>query len=306
MLTLHPVLLCYQITAVIIITAAVLWTTLSNGLVASETFTALAVATITALSIAHLMQYYPLFMSAVGCFQRIQVYLQLDEWQDRRQTMNGLIFTNSHDLEKDSSDGSDLHTDKTVVQLPSRQPSIVFIDATIAAAIGKSPILKSVNMSIARSTLALVLGRTGSGKSTFLRSIIGEATLTDGTIYVEECQIAYCDQSPWLRNVSVRENIIESNVFDADWYQTVVEACLLREDISQWPDGDQTLSGDFGSNLSGGQKQRIVSPRVSVVYGPDLTILSAGSCKSCLLPGISTSVRQCTKCPGSEYSRRYI
>lgn len=249
-------------------TAAILWTTLSNGLIASETFTALAVITITALALAHLMQYYPLFMSAVGCFQRIQIYLQLDERQDRRRNINDLVLPSRYGSEKHSSDGSDLQTDKILGQLPAHQSSVVFIDASIAAVTGKGPILKNVNVSITRSKLALVLGRTGSGKSTFLRSIIGETTLTDGSIYVEQCQIAFCDQIPWLRNVSVQENIIGDNVHDADWYQTVLEACLLSVDINQWPDGDRTMSGDGGSNLSGGQKQRIVRPRVSVIEFP--------------------------------------
>jgi ABC-type bacteriocin/lantibiotic exporter with double-glycine peptidase domain len=253
-------MLCYQLTATIIMTAAILWATLSNGLVASETFTALAIVVITALAMARLMQYYPLFMSAVGCFQRIQLYLELDERQDGRRTMSDVVMPKSQGSEKDSSDGSQLHMEKSEAESPAYQSSIAFIDASIAPTAGTGPVLRSVNVSIPRSKLAVVLGRTGAGKSTLLRSIIGEATITEGSIYVEQCQIAYCDQNPWLRNVSVRDNIIGDSVQDANWYQTVVEACLLDEDIKQWHHGDQTMSGDAGSNLSGGQKQRIVSP----------------------------------------------
>lgn len=253
-------MLCYQITPTIVMTAAILWTTFSSGLKASETFTALAIVVITSLSMARAMLCYPIFVSTLGCFQRIQTYLLLEERQDRRRSINDLVLSNGYPSEKHASYHSVSPVDKPPLELraPQTSTSVMFVNASVAAAAGREPLLKGVDVSVSRGKLAVVLGRTGCGKSTFLRAIIGEANLTDGHVYVERHQVAYCDQTPWLKNVPVRANITGDHAYDKDWYKTVVDACLLADDMQQFPSGDQTPSGDNGSNLSGGQKQRIV------------------------------------------------
>ncbi|KHN95178.1 ABC transporter, transmembrane domain, type 1 [Metarhizium album ARSEF 1941] len=268
------VMLCYQITPTIVMTAAILWTTFSSGLKASETFTALAIVVITSLSMARAMLCYPIFVSTLGCFQRIQTYLLLEERQDRRQSTNALVAPGGYGPEKDAAFHCVSPVDKPALELgaPQTRVSVVLANASIAAAPGKQPLLKSVNVSVARSTLAVVLGRTGCGKSTLLRAIIGEAGLTHGHVYVETQQIAYCDQTPWLNNVPIRANITGHHGYDKDWYKTVVDACLLADDLQQFPNGDQTMSGDNGSNLSGGQKQRIALARAVYSQAPLLVL----------------------------------
>ncbi|EFZ03270.2 ABC transporter, transmembrane domain, type 1 [Metarhizium robertsii ARSEF 23] len=257
------VMLCYQITPTIVMTAAILWTTFSSGLRASETFTALAIVVITSLSMARAMLCYPIFVSTLGCFQRIQTYLLLEERQDRRRSINDLVLSNGYPSEKHASYHSVSPVDKPPLELraPQTSTSVMFVNASVAAAAGREPLLKGVDVSVSRGKLAVVLGHTGCGKSTFLRAIIGEAHLTDGHVYVERHQVAYCDQTPWLKNVPVRANITGDHAYDKDWYKTVVDACLLADDMQQFPSGDQTPSGDNGSNLSGGQKQRIALAR---------------------------------------------
>lgn len=244
------------------ITTAIFWTKLSNGLNAPDTFTALAFVTMVALPMAKLLDAYPRFMSGLACFQRIETYLVLEEWQDRRLTIESY---ESHGSEKgipDEDPANDLAPplSQRPIDLQPPNPSIVFVDASIAAA-GTDVILKNVNISVPHSKLTIILGRTGSGKSTLLRAMLGEAILTNGGIYIRDRdrQIAYCDQSPWLRDISIQENIIADKTYTKDWYDTVLNACLLDNDLRQLPNGDQTVSGEGGSNLSGGQKQRIVS-----------------------------------------------
>lgn len=54
-------------------------------------------------------------------------------------------------------------------------------------------------------------------------------------------------------------------MFDPEFYEIVLEACALKEDLLMLPDGDETEVGEKGISLSGGQKARVyVSPRFRV------------------------------------------
>ena len=72
-------------------------------------------------------------------------------------------------------------------------------------------------------------------------------------------EFAFCDQVPWIRNGTIRENIIGHLEFDATWYNSIVYACALDTDFQQLSDGDMTTVGSKGMKLSGGQRQRVVS-----------------------------------------------
>lgn len=111
-------------------------------------------------------------------------------------------------------------------------------------------------------TLVAIVGPVGSGKSTFLKGLANETSILDGEAFIKYPDLAFCEQTPWLTNTTIRENIIRENAsaaFDADWYSTVVSACALDSDLKKMPAGDETSVGSKGSKLSGGQKQRIVS-----------------------------------------------
>lgn len=105
----------------------------------------------------------------------------------------------------------------------------------------------------------MIVGPVGSGKSMLLSVLTGEIPLTRGSVRIPQNLIAYCDQSPWLRNASIRDNIIFQTKYEDDWYQTVLWACGLQHDVSIMPRGDMSLVGSGGDALSGGQKQRVVS-----------------------------------------------
>ncbi|KAK2609358.1 hypothetical protein QQS21_002139 [Conoideocrella luteorostrata] len=268
---------CHMLTPIIIVTAALYLTRFVDGLSPVEIFTTLAFVSLTAFPMLRLMNSYSLFTPMLGCFQRIQAYLLLGERQDDRETISDLVLRMSESTEKDHSRYSALEVKNSRVQRPSielqlPQPPIVFVDASITAAVGKVPLLKNVNISITRAEIAVVVGRTGSGKTTFLRSILGEAPAISGLIYVERRQIAYCDQSPWLKSISIRENIIGDQPYERDWYETVLHACLLNEDLRQLPNSDQTAAGNGGTNLSGGQRQRVALARAVYSRAPLLVL----------------------------------
>lgn len=55
-------------------------------------------------------------------------------------------------------------------------------------------------------------------------------------------------------------------------YRRVMVACSLVSDLSQFPDGDQTVIGERGINLSGGQKARVALAR-AVYADADVLLL---------------------------------
>ncbi|KAJ2129605.1 hypothetical protein GGF48_002362, partial [Coemansia sp. RSA 921] len=58
-------------------------------------------------------------------------------------------------------------------------------------------------------------------------------------------------------NDSFRENVLMGNEYDEKWFNQVIYACALTQDLEQMENGDQTKVGFGGVNLSGGQKTRL-------------------------------------------------
>jgi ABC-type transport system involved in cytochrome bd biosynthesis fused ATPase/permease subunit len=150
----------------------------------------------------------------------------------------------------------------------SRRYVISVSRLSIFQAAGKTALLHNVSVRFRTGSLTMMIGRVGCGKSAFLKAILGEASHCDG--YVTMAQgvgsIAYCGQAPWLRNTSIRDNIIGYGSFDALWYDKVIKACALVEELYHFPKGDLTFVGSGGSKLSGGQRHRVVRKRRSFCY----------------------------------------
>ena len=113
-----------------------------------------------------------------------------------------------------------------------------------------------VHLKIEKGKFYLLTGEMGSGKTSLIRAILGETPLTKGKVD-KDGLISYAGQDPWIFRSSVRENILFGNHFDRTRYSNVIDACALRFDIQQFPQGDQTIVGDRGCTLSGGQRCRI-------------------------------------------------
>lgn len=71
--------------------------------------------------------------------------------------------------------------------------------------------------------------------------------------------IAYCAQTPWMMNDSVRRNITGGLDHDPKWFDQVLWLCSLTDDVKNMPGGELYIIGSNGVGLSGGQRQRVVS-----------------------------------------------
>ncbi|KAJ2056332.1 hypothetical protein GGI17_006250 [Coemansia sp. S146] len=147
--------------------------------------------------------------------------------------------------------------------------------------------LKDIDVRFPHGVLSIVAGPTGSGKSSLLSALIGEMMLTRGRILLPTANsrlgvngvnkyrdiielsdeglvirdIAYVAQEAWLRNATIRENILFGEQYDGSRYEEVLHVCALKPDLRILSAGDQTEIGERGVTLSGGQKQRVALAR---------------------------------------------
>ncbi|KAJ2383854.1 hypothetical protein GGI23_007054, partial [Coemansia sp. RSA 2559] len=73
--------------------------------------------------------------------------------------------------------------------------------------------------------------------------------------------IAYVSQEVWLRNATIRENILFGEAYSRERYEEVLRVCALKPDLRILVAGDMTEIGERGVTLSGGQKQRVALAR---------------------------------------------
>ena len=218
------------------------------------------------------------FAGAAGSFQRIQEFLQAEDRHDTRITGGrgsaDMISTGST---KQGSSFTDQEKVKIISEVASTnsandvQNAFTVRNASFGWTKEKPKLLSDINLNILKGKLVIVVGPVGCGKSTLLKGLLGEVPESEGFIEVLSSEIAFCDQTNWHMNGTISESIIGMSSMDHTWYQSVIQACALNEDLKQLPKGDDTQIGSSGTALSGGQSQRIALARA--VYANKRIIL---------------------------------
>ncbi|KAL7914375.1 ABC transporter [Trichoderma velutinum] len=219
-----------------------------NSLLAAQAFTSLSLVSLLTTPVLTLIQSIPAVIQCMGCFDRMQEYCSVPYASD---------ISGSQVNRTESFDGPSVDLEKVSIGLHPHGNLVEFHNQNFGWKEVNHPVLRNVDLSIKHGAFTAIVGPVGSGKSTFLESILGESLATEGSTERNFATIGYCSQTPWLQSHTVRENIVGNMDFDKDWYRTVIWACGLEEDLSRLAQGDKTPVGSNGLKLSGGQKQRI-------------------------------------------------
>ena len=133
--------------------------------------------------------------------------------------------------------------------------------------------LSNLNCEIKTGSLVAVVGAVGSGKSSFLSTLLGEMEKTSGSLYMtSDRSYGFCDQKPWIVNANVRDNILFGKEYDELKFNAAIYAACMTDDIKNFKDGIMTEIGERGINVSGGQKARIALAR-AVFNDADIYLL---------------------------------
>ncbi len=134
--------------------------------------------------------------------------------------------------------------------------------------------IKELSLSVKRGSFTVITGRIGSGKSTFVRVMLGLLPKESGDIYWNDELIkdpasffvpprtAYTAQVPKLFSDSLQENVMMGKQVKEDELDKVLELAVLKPDIHRLERGLETRVGTRGVKLSGGQVQRSAAARM--------------------------------------------
>ena len=147
------------------------------------------------------------------------------------------------------------------------------------------PVLKNINLKVARGSTLAIVGGTGSGKSTLVTLISRIRQAERGTVFIDgvdiqdiplnvlRSNIGVVEQEPFLFSDYLRNNIaygVEAS--NEEEIREAAHTADLLAQIEEFPEGLETLLGERGATISGGQRQRSALAR-AILIKPKILIL---------------------------------
>lgn len=224
---------------------------------------------------------------SLGQLVAFQVYLGMIVWpvQSIGELMN-IVQQGSASLERvmEVLEAGDQMEKEGHRELES-EPSLTFSDFSFQYPSSSNENLHKVNLEIQKGQTIGIVGKTGSGKTTFVRQLLRQYPLGEGQLIISghnvleiepeilKKTVGYVPQDYILFSGTIRENISFGKPHATE--EEIKEAVKLAhftEDLKRMPEGLDTLIGEKGVAISGGQKQRISIAR-ALLKNPEILIL---------------------------------
>jgi ABC-type multidrug transport system fused ATPase/permease subunit len=224
----------------------------------STMFTSLAFITILTYPLLQVYEGIPQIMSGVACLSRIQAFLECETRDDFRRVLA--------DIRRNAEKGSD--------SADALSDSALVIKNGAFGWEADKFVLQNVNTEIKKSSLTIIIGSIGTGKSTLCNALLGEIPFSRGNVVLSNrfAHVGFCEQTAFLTNGTIKENIVGFSPMNNERYAEVIHATALQVDFNTLAQGDQTNIGSDGITLSGGQKQRVALARALYLHS-DLLVL---------------------------------
>jgi len=172
-----------------------------------------------------------------------------------------------------------------VIPLGPLKGSIDIRGLTFSPGNGGNPLLRDIHLTVEVGERMVVVGRTGSGKTIFCNLVARILEPPKGYLFFDGIEIheiplgvlrtsiGYVPQDIFLFSDTIRENIAFGKLDATD--NEIEEAARLAQiydEITEFPEGLNTVIGEQGITLSGGQRQRIAIAR-AILMDPPIFIL---------------------------------
>ncbi len=177
----------------------------------------------------------------------------------------------------------EVQEDPNAIEPPKFLGNISYKDVSFEYEEGRL-ILNKIQVNIPAGQKVVILGGTGSGKSSFVNLLSRFYDPTEGEVLIDDKnvkryklkkmrqQIGLVLQETYLFNATIKENIAFGKPdAEDDEIQEVCKIARMHDFITSLPDGYGTKVGDRGITLSGGQKQRLSIAR-TLLTDPSILI----------------------------------
>ena len=168
---------------------------------------------------------------------------------------------------------------------PDLEGTVEFRNVSYSFPGATGPIIRDLSLKIPAGQKVVIVGRMGSGKSTFCRLLGGLIEPNDGAILVDGVDIRQIDKSDVLRNIgvmlqetwlfsgSVKENLqMGFYEYDDAYLLDIAKISCVDDFIAAHPQGYDMELRERGEGLSGGQRQSINLAR-AMLHNPSLLVL---------------------------------
>tara|TARA_B100000900_G_scaffold405328_1_gene414777 strand:- start:508 stop:2208 length:1701 start_codon:yes stop_codon:yes gene_type:complete len=147
--------------------------------------------------------------------------------------------------------------------------------------------IKNLNIKIHKGENIAIVGKSGSGKTTFVDIIVGLLSINSGNYYLNEkkilnpikfwkSKVGYVAQEVYLTDDTIKSNVSFSEYdFSENINDKILESLkksAINEFVQNLPEKESTKVGERGMILSGGQRQRLAFAR-AIYNNPEVIIM---------------------------------